>query len=103
MDVKDYCGSMSSELTAWKAKMYDITRRLDSLGTADVEKILPQVQDMHILIEDIATRIDNLNRECPTEWGPDKSAIDEAHVDMRGKYEETMEFIGKAAAVSVPG
>jgi len=23
MDVKDYCGAMSTELTAWKAKMYD--------------------------------------------------------------------------------
>jgi hypothetical protein len=103
MDVKDYCGSMSTELTAWKAKMYDITRRLDTLGTSEREKILPQVQDMHILIEDIATRIDNLNRECPTEWSPDKAAIDGAHVDMRSKFEETMEFIGKAAAVSVPG
>jgi hypothetical protein len=94
---------MATELTAWKAKMYDITRRLDTLGTAEREKILPQVQDMHILIEDIATRIDNLNRECPAEWGPDKTAIDEAHIDMRGKFEETMEFIGRAAAVSVPG
>ncbi len=34
MDVKDYCGSMSAELTAWKSKMYDITRRLDKMGTA---------------------------------------------------------------------
>lgn len=103
MDVKDYCGAMSTELTAWKAKMYDIVRKLDKLGTAEREKILPNVEDMHMLIEDIAGRIDQLNKECPSEWSPQKKAIDDAHVDMRGKYEHTMEFIGKAAPVSVPG
>jgi hypothetical protein len=103
MDVKDYCGSMSTELTAWKAKMYDITRRLDKMGSAEKEKVLSQVEDMHILITEMGDRIDKLNRECPSEWSPDKTAIDGAHVDMRSKYESTMEFIGKAAPVSVPG
>jgi hypothetical protein len=103
MDVKDYCGAMSAELTAWKAKMYDVTRKLDKLGTAEREKILANVEDMHMLIVDMATRIDQLNRECPAEWSPDKKAIDNAHVDMRSKFDDTMEFIGKAAPVSVPG
>jgi len=103
MDVKDYCGAMSTELMAWKAKMYDITRRLDKMGTAAREKILSQVEDMHILITEMGDRIDKLNRECPSEWSPDKKAIDGAHTDMRSKYESTMEFIGKAAPVSVPG
>lgn len=103
MDVKDYCGAMGTELTAWKAKMYDITRRLDKLGTAEREKILPNVEDLHILIEDIGARIEQLRTECPSEWSPEKQAIDQAHVDVRSKYEETMEFIGKAAPVSVPG
>jgi len=34
---------------------------------------------------------------------PQKKEIDDAHVDMRSKYEETMEIIGKAAPVSIPG
>jgi len=103
MDVKDYCGAMSMELTAWKAKMYDVVRKLDKLGTAEREKVLPNVQDIHILIEDMATRIDQLNRECPSAWSPEKTAIDNAHIDMRAKYEETMDFIGRTAPVSVPG
>ena len=103
MDGRDYCGAMSTELTAWKAKMYDVVRKLEKLGTADREKVLPNVEDMHMLIEDIATRIDQLNRECPSEWSPEKKVIDNAHIDMRAKYEETMDFIGKAAPVSVPG
>lgn len=103
MDVKDYCSAMGTELTAWKAKMYDITRRLDKLGTKERGKILPNVEDMHILLEDMAARIEQLRTECPSKWSPDKKAIDEAHVDMRAKFDETIEFIGKAAPISVPG
>ena len=103
MDVKDYCGAMSTELTAWKAKMYDIVRRLDKMGTAERKNILAQVEDMHILIADMAARIDHLNRECPSKWSPDRKVIDRATVDMRAKYEETLDFIGKAAPVSIPG
>jgi hypothetical protein len=103
MDVKDYCGAMSVELAGWKAKMYDVVRRLDKMGTAEREKILPQVEDIHILIEDMAARIEQLNRECPSEWSPEKQTIDQAHVDVRSKYGQTMEFIGKAAPVSIPG
>jgi hypothetical protein len=103
MDVKDYCGAVGMELTAWKAKMYDVVRKLDKLGTAEREKVLTNVEDIHMLIEDMAARIDQLNRECPSEWSPEKKAIDNAHVDMRAKYEDTMDFIGKAAPVSVPG
>jgi hypothetical protein len=103
MEVKDYCSAMSVELTGWKAKMYDIVRKLDKLGTEERGKVLPNVEDMHILVEDMAARIDQLNRECPSEWSPYKKSIDDAHVDMRAKYEETMLAIGKAAPVSVPG
>jgi hypothetical protein len=48
-------------------------------------------------------RIDKLRTECPTEWSPVKKEVDDAHVDMRSKYEETLEFIGKASPVSIPG
>ena len=31
MDVKDFCSAMESEMTAWKAKMYDAMRKIDQL------------------------------------------------------------------------
>jgi hypothetical protein len=103
MDVQDYCRAMNMELTAWKAKMYDVTRRLDQLGTAEREKVLPNVEDMHMLVVQMDDRISQLTRECPTEWSPIKKEIDDAHIDMRSKFEETMSYIGTAAPVSVPG
>jgi hypothetical protein len=91
------------ELTAWKAKMYDVVHRVDKLGTAEKEKVLGNVEDLHILVAEMEDRVDKLNRECPTEWSPIKKEIDNAHVDMRSKYEDAMAYIGKAAPVSIPG
>jgi hypothetical protein len=103
MNVIDYCKGMEMELTAWKAKMYDLTRKVESLGTKEREKVLPNIQDLHMFITDMTSRIEQLKNECPTEWNPKKKEIDKGSVDMRGKYEETMEYIGKAAPVSIAG
>jgi hypothetical protein len=94
---------METELTAWKAKLYDVMRKVDSLGSAEREKILPNIEDLHMFLEEMTDRIEKLKTECPAEWSPMKKEIDEGSIDMRGKYEETMEYIGKAAPVSIPG
>jgi hypothetical protein len=103
MNVVDYCKGMEMELIAWKAKMYDLTRKVESLGSKEREKVLPNIQDLNMLITDMAERIDQLKNECPTEWTPQKKDIDKGSVDMRGKYEQTMDYIGKYAPVSIPG
>ncbi len=103
MNVIDYCKGMEMELTAWKAKMYDLTRKVESLGSKEREKILQNVQDLNILLTDMQERIEQLRNECPTEWSPQKKEIDRGTVDMRSKYEETLNYIGKFAPVSIPG
>jgi hypothetical protein len=103
MNVVDYCKGMEMELTAWKAKVYDLTRKVETLGSKEREKMLPNIQDLHMFITEMSNRIEQLKNECPTEWSPQKKDIDKGSVDMRSKYEATMEFIGKAAPVSIPG
>ena len=103
MDVQDYCKGMETEMTAWKAKLYDVMRKVDRLGSADKEKVLPNIEDLHMLLEEMSDRVEKLKTECPSEWSPDKDAIDEGSINMRGKYEETMEYIGKASPVSIAG
>jgi predicted nuclease with TOPRIM domain len=103
MDVKDYCKGMETEMAAWKAKLYDVMRKVDKLGTAEREKILPNIEDLHMLLEEMSDRVEKLRTECPSDWSPVKKNIEEGSIDMRGKYEETMEYIGKAAPVSIPG
>ena len=103
MDVLDYCKGMETEMTAWKAKLYDVMRKVDTLGSAEKEKVLPNIEDLHMLLEEMTDRVEKLKTECPSDWSPMKKDIEGGTVDMRGKYEETMEYIGKAAPVSVPG
>ena len=103
MDVQDYCKSMETEMAAWKANLYDVVRKVDKLGTAEKEKILPNVEDLHILLEEMSDRVQTLKTECPSDWSPVKKDIERGSINMRGKYEETMDYLGKAAPVSVPG
>ena len=103
MDVKDYCKGMETEMTAWKAKLYDVMRKVDGLGSAEREKILPNIEDLHMLLEEMSDRVEKLKTECPSDWSPVKKEIEDGSLDMWGKYEETMEYIGKASPVSIPG
>lgn len=103
MDVMDYCNNVGIELTAWKAKLYDMIRKVDKLPSGAKEKMLGNIGDLHNIVTELEDRISSLKNECPSEWSPQKKEIDDAHIDMRSKYEETMEVIGKAAPVSIPG
>ena len=103
MDVNDYCKGVEQELTAWKAKLYDANQKLNKLSGYERDKILDNLGDLNIIVTEMEDRIDQLRNECPTEWSPVKAEMDDAHVNMRSKYEETMELIGKAAPVSIPG
>ncbi len=103
MDVQDYCKSMETEMTAWKAKLYHVMRKVDNLGTAEKEKVLPNIEDLHIFLEEMSDRVEKLKTECPSDWSPVKKDIEDGNVNMRGKYEETMEYIGKSSPVSIPG
>ncbi len=103
MDVKDFCDGLDAEMTAWKAKLYDVMRKIDRLGTAEKQKMLANVEDLHMLLTEMSDRVEQLRRECPADWSPVKKEIEEGGVNMRAKYEETMELIGKAAPVSIPG
>ena len=103
MEAKDFCSAMESEMTSWKAKMYDAMRKIDQLGTAEKEKMLMNIQDLNMLMDDMAKRIEQLRTECPSDWSPIKKELEQGSINMRGKYEETMNLIGQAAPVSIPG
>lgn len=103
MEALDFCKGMEIELTAWKAKVYDAIRKMDRLSSGDKEKALPYIQGINIIVTELEDKIESLKTECPSDWSPQKKEIESAHVDMRSRYEETMEFIGKASPVSIPG
>lgn len=103
MDVKDYCSGMEIELIGWKAKLFDAIRKADKLGTAEKGKVFENINDLKIIVADMEEKIEKLKTECPSEWSPYKKEMEQGTLDMRSKYEQTMEYIGKASPVSIPG
>lgn len=70
MDVKSYCDSLTIELTAWKAKIYDVIRRLEKVPSGHKEKVFPQINDIYVIVEELDDRIERLKKECPIQWEP---------------------------------
>ena len=52
MDAKNYCRSIEVELYAWKARMYDMVRKVDKLRSSDKEIIVSRVEELHKNIAD---------------------------------------------------
>ncbi|NIS14792.1 MAG: hypothetical protein GWO41_00905 [candidate division Zixibacteria bacterium] len=90
MDVKDYCHSIEIELNGWKAKMYNMIRKVDKLRGADKDKLAAQVEDLHNHIEDIEKIVNTLQTECPADFSPQKKEIDASQDEMKKKYEDAM-------------
>ncbi len=65
MEVKDYCKGMETEMMAWKAKLYDVMRKVDKLGSAEKEKALPNIEDLHMLLEEMTDRVETFENRVP--------------------------------------
>ena len=104
MELRDYCSNVDMELTVWKAKIFDSIRKADQLGSADLEKVLPNIQDLKMVITELEDRIHQLRTECPLEWKPIRDEIEGVRVSLTNTYDEVIDYIGgNAAPVSVPG
>ena len=93
MEAKDYCRSVEVELYGWKAKMYDMVRKVDKLRGSDKEKVASQVELLHKHISDMEHIIEQLQTECPVEFGPQKKQIEETSQDLKEKYEDAMSAV----------
>ena len=94
MEVKDYCKGLEQELTIWKARLFDLHRKIDRLPSADKERVLPNVEDIHMLVVEMNDRVDALRTECPSEWGIEKKEIDDAYAAVGVKYQDALNYIG---------
>ena len=88
MELQDYCQNVQEELTGWKAKVYDVMYRLDKVDTGDKGKIVSQVNDLHIIVQELSDRIAQLERECPTEWQPARDEIQNKLQALGYKWKE---------------
>ena len=93
------CKTMEAELTAWKANVYDIVRKMEEMPGAEREKILPNIEDLHILITEMDDRIDQIRVNCSPDTGiedirSDKEKFDRSLSKLRVTAEEAMLGLG---------
>jgi hypothetical protein len=93
MDAKNYCRSIEVELYGWKARMYDMVRKVDTLRRSDKEKISAKVEELHKNITDMERMIEQLQSECPLEFGSEKKQIEETSTEMKKQYEDAMSAV----------
>lgn len=101
--VTDACRNMEEELNGWKTKVQSLLRKMETLREADRERLFPNVRDLNACIAEMSARIDQLKTECPEGLTARIEEMEYATIDMRSRYEETLEYIGRHAPVSIPG
>ena len=99
MKAINCCKTMEMELTAWKAIIYDIVRKMEKLPGGEKEKIRPNIEDIHILIEEMDARIEQIRETCTPETGIDDIKTERENFtytvsDVRVKAEEAMKILG---------
>jgi len=99
MKARNCCKTMQAELTAWKANVYDIVRKMEELPGGQKDKILPNIEDLHILISEMDDRIEHIQDNCTPETGIDdirteKEEFDKHLATLRVTAEEAMRGLG---------
>jgi len=99
MKAKNCCKTMEMELTGWKAIVYDITRKMEKLPGGEKEKILPNIEDLHMLVEEMDVRIEQIRESCTPETGmediqTERKAFDASISTLRVNAAEAMQGLG---------
>ena len=90
MEAKDYCRTVEVELYGWKAKMYDMVRKVDKLRGSEKEKVASRVKELHQHISEMERLIEQLQTECPVDFGPQKKQLEKTGEGLKKKYEDAM-------------
>ena len=92
------CKTMEMELAAWKAIVYDVVRKMDKLPGGVKDKFLPNIEDLHILVEDLDQRIEDIRANCTAETGIDdikteREGFTYSLSELRVKAEDAMKIV----------
>jgi len=71
MEIKDYCRNVDIELSQWQEKINDVLSNIDNLPTGKKQRMLEDVNGLHIVMTELRDRIEKLRTECPISWEPE--------------------------------
>jgi hypothetical protein len=88
MEMKTFCSSMRNEMTAWKAKTYDLIRKAEDMSPKPNPRVKASIDEMKGMISRIEGMLEKLERECPVKWDSEKAEIEQAVCDIQERWNE---------------
>ena len=86
MNPIDYCKGIETKLIAWKAKMYELTRKTAIRGSEERKNVLINIQDLNMPITETSSFAEQPKTALPTERSQQRKNIDNGSVEIRSKY-----------------
>jgi hypothetical protein len=88
MDIETFCTYMRDEMTGWKAKTYDLMRKVEKMPPDSEGNRAVSIDEMGVIIHKIEQTIGKLEKECPVNWEYEKTELDRMICDIREKWSE---------------
>ena len=96
MNVQEYCSHAQSELSGWRAKILKAAAGFDEAPCGDKDKFLSSINDLHIIIEEMNDRIEELRNECSTTWWSEEEKTTPGFEQLDNRWEEFWKSITPA-------
>lgn len=74
MELKDYCKNVDTELSQWHDRLGKIVSHLDAMPTRTKEALYEEVNGLHILMDEMDDRINQLRTQCSISWEPEEDS-----------------------------
>lgn len=66
MASRDYCVSVAEELERWSVKLHGLSDEIGRIPSLDKYRLLPQIEQLHIIMTELDDRLCDLLVSCPT-------------------------------------
>ena len=96
MELNTYCDNLAGELAGWQDKLDSVVKRFDDASCGDKDKLVTQVNDLHILREELEDRIRRLRTECSTNWEAARMELEGRFSGFRARTEEVWHNVSPA-------
>ncbi len=93
MELDTYCDNLATELAGWQAKFDGIVKKFDDASCSDKANLVPHVNQLHILKEELEDRIRSLKTECPTNWEAERIELEGKFSGFKTKWEDVWQNV----------
>jgi hypothetical protein len=88
MDIENFCTYMKDEMTGWKAKSYDLMRKMEKMSPGPDENRAASIAEMGAIIDRVEQILEKLEKECPVNWDAEKAELDHMICDIKERWSE---------------